>query len=40
MKLEVSVEGSGDEARPVVGRAQARHRLVVRGEPGQQAAAR
>ena len=30
VKLEVSVEGAGDEPRPVVGRPQARHRLVVR----------
>ena len=39
VKLEVSVEGSGDEPRPVVGRPQARHRLVVRGEAGEEATA-
>ena len=39
VKLDVSVEGSGDEPRPVVGRPQARHRLVVRREAGEEAAA-
>ena len=38
MKLDVSVERSGDEPRPVVGRPQARHSLVVRGEAGEEAA--
>ena len=40
MELDVSVEGAGDEPRPVVGRPEAGHRLVVRGETGEEAPAR